>query len=69
MSHIRAKGLGEHNLPSANIPARHQLLPLHLTDCKPGVSSLRENVLLERTNRGRNVCALQTRELPSVLDI
>lgn len=29
---------------SANSSLRHQLLPLHLTDCKPGVWSLRENV-------------------------
>lgn len=37
MSHVRAKGLEEHNLPSDNIPPRRQLLPLHLTDYKPGV--------------------------------
>lgn len=68
-SHIRAKGLREHIIFNTNSSLRHQLLPLHLTDWKPGVWSLRENVSLERTNRGRNVCALQTRELFSALNI
>lgn len=68
-SHIRAKGLEKHSFSSANISLRHQLLPLHLTDCKPDVWSLRESVSSGRTNRDRNVCALQTRELFSDLNI
>lgn len=39
-----------------------------MTDYKSGAWSLRESVLSERTNRGRNVCALQTRELLSASD-
>lgn len=35
-SHTRAKTLEEHSIPSANISPCHQVVPLHLTNYKPG---------------------------------